>query len=687
MVRKLKCLLVLSTEELGSRDHVLERGTGLGPLAGLETTVGIDPELVGLEELEHLLNADLDLLLGRNTGRVDVVDTGSDVARVGLILEDAEELGIGLGVLDGKDIGIEGGDGVEEVLELRVTEVRVDLSVVVDTGGGETERLDGPVEVGNTLGAGAERETLTESGLIDLDDLDTGGLEVNNLVAEGKGELLSLDGLVDIVTRERPTETGDRTSKHALHGAAGERSGVLGLLDGHGSGARDISNNDRRTDAARTVRLDPGVGGEDVTVEALTEVLHHVVTLGLSVDEDIEVKSFLLLDNELNLALDELLVLLGCDLALSELGASNTDLLGLRERTDGGGGELGELEVGLLGGDTGREGRLAVVHLGGDRGLALLDGGVVGARRGGTGMGRGSVGLELSADGVRAGGDGLGNDGNLLGLLGGEREPVGNLSGELLLGSKSVRGVEERRRSGNDNAVFAESLDGLLDGLNGLLEVGLPDVTTINDTGGENLTGSKGGDNPVELLRSTDEIDVDGGNLGEAGEDVQVVDDVTEVGGNGELGDLGAEGSELGVSGAEGGLGLLGEIEDKDGLIDLDGGGTGLGKLDEELLVDGQELLKEGDGIDGSITVGLSEVEERDGSNQDGAGGDTLGLGLKELPHGLGVGSEGKGLVVLEGRADVMVVRVEPFNHFLIIECQQGALTTRQVQLRRLVLG
>lgn len=118
---------------------------------------------------EHLLDAVLDLTLAGNTGGVDVVDTGADVAGVLLVNEDAEQLGIGLGVLNGENIGVESGNGVEEVLELRVTEVRVDLSTVGDTGGGQLEGVDGPLEVGNALGASAEGKTLTESGLIDLE--------------------------------------------------------------------------------------------------------------------------------------------------------------------------------------------------------------------------------------------------------------------------------------------------------------------------------------------------------------------------------------------------------------------------------------------------------------------------------------------------------------------------------------
>ena len=91
---------------------------------------------------------------------------------------------------------------MEEVLELGVAEVRVDLSAILDTSSRQLEAVHSPRKVLLTLRASAERETLTESRLVDLDDVDTGLLKVNNLVAESESELLRLDRLVDIVTWE-----------------------------------------------------------------------------------------------------------------------------------------------------------------------------------------------------------------------------------------------------------------------------------------------------------------------------------------------------------------------------------------------------------------------------------------------------------------------------------------------------
>jgi hypothetical protein len=99
---------------------------------------------------------------------------------------------------------------VEDEVEVRVAEVGVSLSLVLDTGGSELERVDGPGEVGVPVDL-TEGKTLTDSGLVDLDGEDAGLLEVDNLVAKGEGELLALDLLRDVGTGEGPVEDGDGT--------------------------------------------------------------------------------------------------------------------------------------------------------------------------------------------------------------------------------------------------------------------------------------------------------------------------------------------------------------------------------------------------------------------------------------------------------------------------------------------
>ena len=75
--------------------------------------------------------------------------------------------------------------------------------------------------------------------------------------------------------------------------------------------------------------MNPAVLGEDEAVEAFTEVLYHVVTFRLAVDENVETNLLLERDNVLDFLLDEFVVLLLSDLLLVKLSTGGTNLLGL----------------------------------------------------------------------------------------------------------------------------------------------------------------------------------------------------------------------------------------------------------------------------------------------------------------------------------------------------------------------
>lgn len=96
--------------------------------------------------------------------------------------------------------------------------------------------------------------------------------------------------------------------------------------------AADIGDNDGGADVAGTIALNPCILGENKALELLSEVLNHVVTLGLSVNQEVQADLLLEADNCLNLLLDELLVLLLGNFALSKLSTSLTNLFGLLHR-------------------------------------------------------------------------------------------------------------------------------------------------------------------------------------------------------------------------------------------------------------------------------------------------------------------------------------------------------------------
>lgn len=136
------------TSPLRRGDDVRERSLGLLPAAGLEAAVGVDEEEVAGNGLEHLSDAVLDLLLRRDTGRVDIVHAGTDLVRVAKLVERLEQLHVALRRLDGDDVGVEALNGVEDVVEVGVAEVGVRLGLVANACGCELEGVDRPLEVG-----------------------------------------------------------------------------------------------------------------------------------------------------------------------------------------------------------------------------------------------------------------------------------------------------------------------------------------------------------------------------------------------------------------------------------------------------------------------------------------------------------------------------------------------------------
>jgi hypothetical protein len=65
------------------------------------------------------------------------------------------------------------------------------------------------------------------------------------------------------------------------------------------------------------------------TIKLLAEVLNHVITLGFTVNEEIDSNLLLESNNSFDLLFDEFLVLSFSDFALAKLGTSLADFFGL----------------------------------------------------------------------------------------------------------------------------------------------------------------------------------------------------------------------------------------------------------------------------------------------------------------------------------------------------------------------
>lgn len=200
---------------------------------------------------------------------MDVINTRADLVGVSIMLEGIEEFHVTLGGLNRDDISIKTLDGGENVVEIRVAEVRVGLELVGDPSGGKFEGINGPLEVrvpvrttkrqlGKTEVSGRKRnifwitDSFADCGLINLNSADAGLFEIHNFITKGESKLFRLQLTRNIGTRERPIEDGDRPSKHTLHRLRGKALCITAPLDSHRPGAGNIRNNDRRADITRS---------------------------------------------------------------------------------------------------------------------------------------------------------------------------------------------------------------------------------------------------------------------------------------------------------------------------------------------------------------------------------------------------------------------------------------------------
>ena len=267
---------------------------------------------------------------------MDIVHPGADLVRIFEFHKGIQQLHGRTRGFDGNHVGVERGDGLDNVVELGITHVGVNLGGVGRVAHCHAERPHGPVQVGGAIG-GTQRQTLAERRLINLDNTDTGSLQIAHLVPNRDRDLLRGLGARLVVAHERPLQNRHRAGEHALHGAARERLCIRRPFHRHGQGARHIPEQDRWFDTPRPVTLYPPVLGEGKATQLLTEILDHVVTLGLAVHQHIEADLLLLADDQRDLAAHPFPVRRQADPAGLEIAARGADLASLWKRSDGSG--------------------------------------------------------------------------------------------------------------------------------------------------------------------------------------------------------------------------------------------------------------------------------------------------------------------------------------------------------------
>ncbi len=646
---------------MGGGDQVLQRGTDLGPAAGLQTAVRVDPQAFRRDRREAGAQQPRRLLGARHPGRVDVVHAGPGLPRVAVGGQFAGDLHVGTGGLQADHVGVEVVDGPHDVTELGVAHVGVDLGAGTHPAGAEPEGLGGPLQIGGPAGR-AQRQGLAQRGFVDLDHGGPRGLQVGHLVAQREGDLAGgvREGLV--VADEGPGQHGDRTREHALDRAVGEGLGVRRPAHGHRLRARDVTGQHGRTDVAGAVGLHPAVPGGQVPRQPLGEVLDHVVALGLAVHQHVQAGLLLEGDDLPDLRPDALLVALRVDPPGPQVGAGRTQLAGLREGADGGRRQRRQPQVSPLGG--GALGvRLGAARVGrGDRAGAGADGGVPGdggARSGGQ---VGAVRGEFGGDRAGAAGQALGEGDGLRRLLPGEGEPAQDLRLDVPLRRRVQRHVQQGAGGRHVHAV-GQTEQGAERG-QGARQVVHPDVAAVDDARDQALARqtAHGGQVPQ----------VGRGGLGEVqrqpldrrlGQDRQGVAQAVEVRGDEQPGTVG-ERAQITV-GAGGGVEFgRRAVLDQGRLVELHPLRAGRAQVGEDLRVHRQQPVEEGEGLEARGGAGrrLGEQQVGDRADEHRAGRQTQRERLPQLRDLLArVGGEHR--VRTQLRHKVVVVGVEPLGH------------------------
>ena len=529
-------------------------------------------------------------------------------------------------------------------------------------------------------------QEFTQGGLVDLDRGDTGGLEIGDLVAQGQADLVGDLAERQVVAREGPRDDRDGAGEHAFDGLVGQRLGVAGPTNGHGSGTRDVAPQDGGTRAARAVGLHPAVARGREAVEQLGEVLNHVVTLGLAVHEHVESQLLLERDDRGDLLAHACLVVRVGQFAARVGGASLADLSGLRERADSRRGQRGQVQALGLSGLALQVGLAGAVGIG-EGGGAAADLGAHDAGGGGALLeDAGGLG-DLGVDGFPALIHAAGEGDDLENLLVGEGEPGVQVlvEGRIVPGfQRGVVGhVLEGVGGGDGDACCAQGLSGL-QGVAQLGQVGAPNVAAVDRTDDEGDAGQVGS----LRQRAAQRVDVEGLDA-RLGQGAHRVGGVAVGGGEQDLGTLGGGGQALVDAGgqlAQLDAGAREVVGGEGRLVELDPRGARGVQGGQRLLVRGHGLVDAGERVKvrgGRVSLGQRQVG--DGADQNRAGHVAPLAGVGEAAGDRVVG-EAQGRVGADLGNEVVVVRVEPLRHLFGADLVVTA-GEREVEVEALAAG
>lgn len=172
----------------GGRHHLRQGRANVVPIPGFETAIWIDPNLRRRKHSYRLLEEHFHFTPSWNAGRVNIVDAGPNRARIPEDTEDIEKLHVAARCLDRNYVDVEIGDRRKNVVELRIAHMSMDLRLGCRPGGREAKGHDRPCQVIRS-GRFPQRQALSQSGLVNLDDADSCCFEIGDLVSYRQSEL------------------------------------------------------------------------------------------------------------------------------------------------------------------------------------------------------------------------------------------------------------------------------------------------------------------------------------------------------------------------------------------------------------------------------------------------------------------------------------------------------------------
>ncbi|MNE66614.1 hypothetical protein D3C80_1621710 [compost metagenome] len=132
---------------------------------------------------------------------MNVIHARTDFVRIFELFKGFQQIHIGTRGFDGDHVSIQRCNRIHDVVELAVTHVGVDLSIILRHGGIQFERVHRPIQVGSPVGL-TQRQTFTQCRFVNLDDANAGFFQIFHFITQRQGDLFGNHFTGHIFTRE-----------------------------------------------------------------------------------------------------------------------------------------------------------------------------------------------------------------------------------------------------------------------------------------------------------------------------------------------------------------------------------------------------------------------------------------------------------------------------------------------------